>query len=107
LSSHECVGVYTDHQAPVCALAWHSKRRQLLSSCENQRLRIWELAGEGRRTVVRSTETVASCVASTPAYDPSARSPEALHSYALAVCPAPSGLQLICGLEDGSVVVLL
>lgn len=105
LATYECLAVLAEQGAPVCALAWHAKRRQLLSSSEDRALRVWELAGEGRAAV-------ASCVASTPAAGDAdeaegAAGADALRSYALAVCAAPSGLQFICGLDDGSLAVLL
>jgi WD40 repeat protein len=102
LASHECVTLLPHQRSPVCALAWHGRRRQLLSACEDRTLRVWELASDGRGAT-------ASCVGLVPAAadDDGAESDDALPSYALAICPAPNGFDLICGLDDGSLVVLL
>ena len=92
-----------DMKAPVCALSWHPTRRQLLSACEDATLRVWEICGEGRAVV-------AACVTATAAGGSAEGGEgltEALPSYALALSPAPSGLQFCCGLEDGSLAVLL
>lgn len=92
-----------EQPAPVCALSWHANRRQLVSACEDRSLRVWELACEGKAAS-------AECVASMPsagAADSAEGAADALPSHALALSPAPSGPQLLCGLDDGSLLVLL
>lgn len=99
-----CVFVLAAHQSAVTSLSWHFLSGCLVSGCEEGAVRLWNVdALEATAARLDGTQAVAG---SHNVLDLLLQGVDKTPYEVLCICPTADGTGLLCGLVDGSIVIL-